>query len=199
MVRRYSKKASKTVKGAMKRLKRGTLKSGRGARPSGAANKRLPSGFQRRGEKGKKFQPGKGRQEEIKRSRVPAGHETETVLARSPPGAIDAALGAVKIAFSDADRASRAAWRRRRRGIDLARATNAAPASSERVNGVSANPRASPLSLAKSASSAARVRQWRVQQWLAALREQAIEGHERRRRLQRQAPDTAFGRMQASV
>lgn len=54
MVRRYSKKAAKTVKTAMSRRKRGTLKSGRSGKTVKSRKQAIAIGLSEAREKGKK-------------------------------------------------------------------------------------------------------------------------------------------------
>ena len=54
MARRYSKAASKTVKGAMSRRKRGTLKSGRSAKKVKSRKQAIVIGLSEARRKGKK-------------------------------------------------------------------------------------------------------------------------------------------------
>ena len=72
MVRRYSKKAAKTVKGAISRRKRGTSRTPQPQDRQEPQTSDCHRAFRAR-RKGQKFSPQKGRQKEIKRSRAPAG------------------------------------------------------------------------------------------------------------------------------
>jgi hypothetical protein len=54
MVRRYSKKATKTVKGAMSRRKRGTLKSGRSRKTVRSRKQAIAIGLSEARRKGQK-------------------------------------------------------------------------------------------------------------------------------------------------
>jgi len=59
MARRYSKKAAKTVKSAMSRRKRGTLKSGRGRKSVKSRKQAIAIGLSEARRKGQKVPPRK--------------------------------------------------------------------------------------------------------------------------------------------
>jgi len=67
--RKYGKKAQKTVESAMRRRKRGTLKSGRSGRTVKSRKQAIAIGLSEAREKGAKVPPRKGRRSAARRKK----------------------------------------------------------------------------------------------------------------------------------